>query len=103
MEVKAKGIEHPVILFEVLGVGGRQKLSLPEAVDTLVELKEEIPLRYEVVESSQVGGALSKGILTKVSLKSAEARLENHGPDLEQPQSPSRWGWRRAVARHDLR
>jgi PAS domain S-box-containing protein len=82
MEVKAKGVEHPLILFEVLGVGGRHKLSLPEAVDTLVELKEEILLHYEVVESTQVGSALSKGILTKVSLKGAEARLENQVPIL---------------------
>jgi PAS domain S-box-containing protein len=82
MEVRAKGIEHPVVLFEALGIGGRHKLSLPEAVDTLVTLKDEIPLRYEVVESSQVGGALSKGVLTKVSLKGAEARLESAVPPL---------------------
>jgi PAS domain S-box-containing protein len=82
MEVRAKGVEHPVVLFEALGIGGRHKLSLPEAVDTLVELKDEIPLRYEVVESSQVGGAMSKGVLTKVSLKSAEARLESTVPTL---------------------
>ena len=62
MEVRAKGVEHAVILFEALGIGGQHKLSLGEAVDTLVELEEEIPLLYEVVESSQVGGALSKGV-----------------------------------------
>jgi PAS domain S-box-containing protein len=82
MEVRAKGIEHPVVLFEALGIGGRHKLSLPEAVDTLVPLKDEIPLRYEVVESSQVGGAMSKGVLTKVSMKGAEARLESAVPTL---------------------
>jgi PAS domain S-box-containing protein len=75
MEVRAKGVEHPVILFEVLGIGGRHKLSLGESSDTLIELKDEIPILYEVVESSQVGGALSKGFLSKVSLKAAEARL----------------------------
>src|SRR6476660_7952081 len=82
MEVRAKGIENPVVLFEALGVGGRHKLSLPEAVDTLVPLEDEIPLRYEVVESSQVGGAMSKGVLTKISLKGAEARLESTVPTL---------------------
>src|SRR5262249_23790348 len=82
MEVRAKGVEHPVVLFEILGIGGLHKLSLPEAVDMLVELKDEIPLRYEVVESSQVGGAMSKGVLTKVSLKGAEARLESAVPTL---------------------
>jgi hypothetical protein len=51
-------------------------------VDTLIELKEETQLRYEVVESSQVGGALSKGVLTKVSLRAAEARLADPVPPL---------------------
>jgi adenylate cyclase len=82
MEVRAKGIENPVVLFEALGIGGKHKLSLPEAVDTLVPLEDEIPLRYEVVESSQVGGAMSKGVLTKISLKGAEARLESTVPTL---------------------
>jgi adenylate cyclase len=82
MEVRAKGVEQPVVLFEALGIGGRHKLSLGESADKLAELKEEIPLLYEVVESSQVGGALSKGVLTKVSLKAAEARLANQVPPL---------------------
>ena len=89
MEVRAKGVEHPVVLFEVLGIGGRHKLSLAETADTLVDLEEEIPLLYEVVESSQVGGALSKGVLTKVSLKAAEARLAERASPLEQSQDAS--------------
>ena len=48
----------------------------------LVGLPEEIPILYEVVESSQVGGALSRGVLTKVSLKVAEARLGDPVPPL---------------------
>jgi PAS domain S-box-containing protein len=80
MEVRAKGVEQPVVLFEALGVGGRHKLSLAETVDTLVELEDEIPLLYEVVESSQVGGALSKGFLTKLSPRSAEGRLQKPVP-----------------------
>jgi hypothetical protein len=71
-----------VVLFEVLGIGGRHKLALGETVDMLVELPEEIPILYEVVESSQVGGALSRGLLSKVSLKVAEARLANPVPPL---------------------
>jgi PAS domain S-box-containing protein len=82
MEVSAKGVERPIVLFEVLGIGGRHKLALAEAVDTLVELPEEIPLRYEVVESNQVGDAPLTGVLTKVSLKGAEARLQNPVPAL---------------------
>jgi PAS domain S-box-containing protein len=82
MEVRAKGIEHPVTLFEALGIAGPHKLFLPEAAETLVPLADEIPLRYEVVEASQWGGEIFKGGLTKVSRKGAEARLENPVPTL---------------------
>jgi hypothetical protein len=82
MEVRAKGVEYPVVLFEILGIGGKYKLALGEAVDMPVELTDEIPILYEVVESSQVGGALSRGVLTKISLKVAEARLADPVPPL---------------------
>lgn len=75
-EVKAKGIEHPITLFEVLGIGGKHKLLLTEAAETLIPLADEIPLRYEVLESNQARGKLAKGGLTKVSRKAAEVRLE---------------------------
>jgi adenylate cyclase len=81
-EVKAKGIEHPVTLFEVLGIGGRHKLLVTETAETLVPLADEIPLRYEVLEANQTSGKLSTGGLTKVSRKGAEARLEAPVPTL---------------------
>src|SRR5215468_368363 len=76
VEVKLKGIEHPVTIYEVLGIGGSYKLLLPDASEDLVSLADEILLRYEVVEASQTGGEMSKGALTKVSRKAAEVRLE---------------------------
>ena len=82
MEVKAKGIEHPVVLFEALGIGGPFKLFLPEVTETLVPLASEIPLTYEIAEANRVGGEMSKGSFTKLSPKGAEARLESPVPDL---------------------
>ncbi len=81
-EVKAKGIEQPITLFEVLGIGGRHKLLLTEATETLVPLADEIPVRYEVLEANQASGKMSQGGLTKVSRKGAEARLESPVPNL---------------------
>ena len=81
-EVKAKGIEHPITLFEVLGIGGKHKLLLTDAAETLVPLADEIPLRYEVLEANQASGKIAKGGLTKVSRKGAEARLEAPVPNL---------------------
>jgi PAS domain S-box-containing protein len=82
IEVKAKGVEHPITLSEVLGIGGSYKLQLTETSESLVTLPEEIPLQYEVVESSQVGVESRRGALTKLSRKSAELRLEAPVPPL---------------------
>ena len=76
MEVKAKGVEHPVTLFEVLGISGRHKLLLPDASEELVPLISSIHFRYEIVESAQLGQQSHKGQLTKLSRKAAEAILD---------------------------
>src|SRR5262245_30592215 len=82
IEVKAKGVEHPITLSAVLGIGGSYKLQLNGTSESLVTLPEEIPLRYEVVESSQVGVESRRGALTKLSRKSAELSLEAPVPPL---------------------
>jgi adenylate cyclase len=82
MEVKAKGIEHSIMLSEVLGIGGPHKLSLAEANEALTPLAEEIAVRYEVVEGAHLGGEMRKGVLTKVSRKGAEVRLDAPVPTL---------------------
>ena len=35
IEVKAKGVEHPITLSEVLGIGGKYKLQLTETSESL--------------------------------------------------------------------
>jgi PAS domain S-box-containing protein len=77
MEVKAKGVEHPVTVFEVLGISGRHKLLLPDVSEELIPLISSIPLRYEIVEANQLGHEAYKGMLTKLSRKAAEAILDH--------------------------
>ncbi len=77
MEVKAKGIEHPIIVSEVMGIGRPHQLFLPDIAEDLVPVAEEVPLTYTVIESNQAGGELCSGALTKLSRKGAEARLES--------------------------
>jgi adenylate cyclase len=77
MEVKAKGIEFPITVSEVLGIGRPHQLYLPDIGEDLVPLVEEVPLTYMVIESNQTGGELCSGVLTKLSRKGAEARLES--------------------------
>lgn len=82
LQVKAKGIERPIMLFEVKGVGGSHKLDLSEAAEVLVALPQEIPFIYELVDSMSLGGANFKGAWIKISHREAEARLENAVPPL---------------------
>lgn len=80
VEVRAKGFEHPVTLYEVLGIDRPHRLYLPETRDSVVSLTEEIPLKYEIVEANYLGGEEHSGTLIKVSPKWAEARLESPVP-----------------------
>ncbi len=75
LEVRAKGFEQPITLCEVVGIGGPHKLALSQAKDELAALAEEIPVTYAVVEGEHLGAERSKGSLTRLSLKRAEARL----------------------------
>ncbi len=82
MEIKAKGIEQPVLAYEVLGIRGRYKLFLPETVEAVLPLREEIPVTYALVDGSHLTGEVFKGIITKLSSREAEAHLENPVPNL---------------------
>jgi PAS domain S-box-containing protein len=82
MQVKAKGIESPVTIYEALGITRPYHLLLPETEEALVSLTEEVPLKYEIVEANHVGGESYRGMLTKLSAKGAEVRLEKPVPTL---------------------
>jgi hypothetical protein len=80
--IKAKGIEHPVTVCEVLGIGGRHRLFLAETANEMVSLPQPINVVAAVVEGSHLSGDTVKGRLTKLSLKQAEAELEHAVPPL---------------------
>jgi PAS domain S-box-containing protein len=80
IEVRAKGIEHPVALCEVLGIGRPYKLFLPDTADTLLPLAEAISFQYAIVDGDHLGGTQLDGRLTKLSAGAAEARLTRPVP-----------------------
>ncbi len=82
LAVRAKGIEHPITLFEVAGIGGTHKLFLPRTMEMLTPLPEEIPFVYEIVDSTSLGGVNHKGAWIRLSRREAEARLEDAVPPL---------------------
>jgi PAS domain S-box-containing protein len=82
MQVKVKGVEYPVTLYETLGVARPYHVFLDETEEPFVSLTEEVSLRYEIVESNHFNGEIYQGMLTKLSSKRAEVRLEKPVPIL---------------------
>jgi hypothetical protein len=78
--IKAKGIEHTVTVCEVLGIGGRYRLVLPDTADVLTPLVDAVPFSSAVVEGSHLSGEVLKGHFTELSLKQAVARFDTTVP-----------------------
>src|SRR5712691_4946750 len=55
MQVTAKGIEAPITLYDVRGVGGAYNLALPLTEEPLWPLPMAVPLWYTVVEDKRLG------------------------------------------------
>ena len=77
MQVEPKGVQEPITIHEVGGIGGEYDLFLPQKIDTLFPLEAEIPLQYTVLEEKHVGRTVCKGSFVKLSAKGAEIRVEN--------------------------
>ncbi len=76
LEIKAKGIDQPLTLYEALGISGRHKLFLPEMAEPMVRLPEAICFKYAVIDDEQVGDELFAGSLIALSSRMAEVRLD---------------------------
>jgi adenylate cyclase len=72
LQFEAKGVEQPITLYEVQGIGGAYKLFLPAREDALVLLRKEIPLRYTVLEGKRLSEKVFTGSIVKLSVKGAE-------------------------------
>ena len=77
IEVEAKGIEQPITVYDVRGIGGEHNLFLPQREETFFPLREEIPLWYTMLEGKHVGGAVFTGAFVQLSAKGGEVRSEH--------------------------
>jgi adenylate cyclase len=80
--LEAKGIEQPITLYDVRGIGGEYDLFLPEREASFLPLHEELPLWYTVLEGKHVGGAVCTGAFVQLSVKGGEVRSEHPVPPL---------------------
>ena len=72
MEIEAKGIDLPITLHEVQGIGGDYSLFLAEQEHTLILLPEAVPLRYTVLEGKRLDADAYTGRFMKLSAKGGE-------------------------------
>lgn len=74
MRVEPKGIKEPITLFDVRGIGGRYKVSLPEEVESFVTLAQPVPIHYTVLEGKHSVGTVFEGQIVRMSEFGAEVR-----------------------------
>jgi class 3 adenylate cyclase len=77
IQVMAKGIETPMTLYDVRGVGGSDNLTLPHTEEPLLPLPMALPLWYTVIEDKRPGAVTLDGSLVKIAHKGGEIRSEH--------------------------
>ena len=84
-QVKPKGVQQPITIYEVYGIAGFYNLYLPREEELFFPLDEEIPIQYALVDGKNISDTLFKGSLVELSDKGAKVRSEN----LEEDNLPS--------------
>jgi class 3 adenylate cyclase len=72
MEIRPKGAETTMTLYEVGGIGGRYNLALKAKEPEMVTLARQIPLLYTVIDGEPIN---KEGFVIRLSGKSAEIDL----------------------------
>ncbi len=72
MQVKPKGIKHPITIYEIAGVAGKYNLDLPAEKENMLALKEPIPVKYNLLEGKHIVGEAIAGSVVSLSEIGAE-------------------------------
>ena len=77
MEVQFKGIDQPVTLYDVSGMGGEYKLALlTKTTESFTSLKSPLPITCFLLEGKMVSKTGIPGYIMRLSESSAEVSLE---------------------------
>jgi adenylate cyclase len=80
-EIAPKGVQKPITIYEVGGIGGGFNMFLPEKKRAeLPELMRPLPVRFSVVEGKNVNAESYRGTVSRMSGLEAEIRTET-APD----------------------
>ncbi|MDJ0687624.1 MAG: adenylate/guanylate cyclase domain-containing protein [Xenococcaceae cyanobacterium MO_188.B32] len=81
-QVTVKGIEKPIRIYDVWGIGGFYNLFLPKEQEQFFPLAVELPIQYTILEGKNVSDTIFKGSLIELSAKGAKVKInpvENNG------------------------
>jgi class 3 adenylate cyclase len=83
-EIHPKGLGAPIKIHRVSAIGGRYDLQLNDREAELIDLREEIPVRFGVLEGKHVAEFSSLGAFCALSRGSARLRSREPVPELSE-------------------
>ncbi len=67
MEIPAKGIDTPITIYELQGIGGEYDITLPERKEIeLIDLPRPLPVTYEIMTKNVIVGNANEGTLLRL-------------------------------------
>ena len=75
--VQPKGVKQPVNIYNIGGIGGEYNIFLPKEEEIFLDLTEQIPAQYTILEGKHVGENLFCGSLVKLSAKGALVKSDS--------------------------
>jgi adenylate cyclase len=76
-QVKPKGVQEPITIYEVGGIGGKYNLSLPKEEEVFLPLTEAILIHYSLLDGKDVGTTLFKARCIQLSARGALVECED--------------------------
>lgn len=77
MKIQPKGMQEPLTVYEVNGIGGSYNLALPVEEEVIIELPQKIPLQYTILEGKQAIGSLYQGSFVKLGSHTAAIQVSH--------------------------
>ncbi|HEX3178276.1 MAG TPA: adenylate/guanylate cyclase domain-containing protein, partial [Methylomirabilota bacterium] len=75
-DVRPKGSETPLRIYEVGGIGGRFNLALADRTPAFVALARRLPLRYSILEDKETGGAGGEAAAVRLAKSALEIEVD---------------------------
>lgn len=77
--VQPKGVQQPITIYEIGGIGGQYNLYLPKEEEVFLTLPSAIRLQYTPLDGKHIDSSMMQGRLSKLSLKAAEICIDQNG------------------------